>query len=259
MLINLFMAMFYNTVISWAVYYLLLSFKSVLPWKGCDNEWNTACCYPINDNNKISRVDNFTHDEINYQKISNNGLIFRRQKTLGNNRLAIFDTHYTKDYKKNISQIFDGVSSYFSSMNISFPSLNRLDKNLSDLGADMSHFKITKMINSYFVLFNSELIPLELPKHFISHDNLNTYIHDPEALSSDIERFISNAYKNKSIEIVLNCAELMNNPTQEFYTRYLTEMHLSTGIDNLGSIKWELVGCLILVFISVYFALWKGI
>ena len=33
MIINLFMAMFYNTVISWAVYYLLLSLSSEVPWK----------------------------------------------------------------------------------------------------------------------------------------------------------------------------------------------------------------------------------
>ena len=39
--------MFYNTVISWAVYYLVKSFVGVtgeLPWKGCLNNWNTNCC-----------------------------------------------------------------------------------------------------------------------------------------------------------------------------------------------------------------------
>ncbi len=46
-LINFMMAMFYNTIISWAVYYLVMSFGSIfseLPWKGCGNHWNTNCC-----------------------------------------------------------------------------------------------------------------------------------------------------------------------------------------------------------------------
>lgn len=36
-------------------------------------------------------------------------------------------------------------------------------------------------------------------------------------------------------------------------------MHESTGIDDIGSVKWELVFCLFIVFVTVYFALWKGI
>jgi Sodium:neurotransmitter symporter family len=46
-LINFMMAMFYNTIISWAVYYLIMSFngfRTELPWKGCHHAWNTPCC-----------------------------------------------------------------------------------------------------------------------------------------------------------------------------------------------------------------------
>jgi len=46
-LINFMMAMFYNTIISWAVYYLVMSFnglRSELPWKRCNHPWNTPCC-----------------------------------------------------------------------------------------------------------------------------------------------------------------------------------------------------------------------
>jgi len=48
-LINFMMAMFYNTIISWAVYYLFMSFSSLhteLPWKSCNHTWNTKCCVP---------------------------------------------------------------------------------------------------------------------------------------------------------------------------------------------------------------------
>ncbi|KAI8436469.1 hypothetical protein MSG28_010039 [Choristoneura fumiferana] len=44
------MGMYYNTIIGWAVYYLvasLASINSVLPWTSCDNEWNTPLCSPV--------------------------------------------------------------------------------------------------------------------------------------------------------------------------------------------------------------------
>ncbi len=39
--------MFYNTIISWAVYYFVMSFNGItseLPWKNCNHKWNTECC-----------------------------------------------------------------------------------------------------------------------------------------------------------------------------------------------------------------------
>ncbi|XP_066997796.2 sodium-dependent serotonin transporter [Anabrus simplex] len=43
-LIDLYMGMYYNTIIGWAVYYLIQSFRSQLPWSTCDNTWNTKAC-----------------------------------------------------------------------------------------------------------------------------------------------------------------------------------------------------------------------
>ncbi|CAF1068995.1 unnamed protein product [Rotaria sordida] len=46
-LINFMTAMFYNTIISWAVYYLVASFNGLrteLPWRSCNHTWNTRCC-----------------------------------------------------------------------------------------------------------------------------------------------------------------------------------------------------------------------
>ena len=85
------------------------------------------------------------------------------------------------------------------------------------------------------------------------------YVHDSKLLDELIEHRISEQFKNKSYEVIINCAQTMSNPTQEFYNRYLTGIHRSTGIEDLGGINWNLVGCLFLVFVSVYFALWKGI
>lgn len=258
MLINLFMAMFYNTVISWAVYYLLLSFSSEVPWKGCQNEWNTMCCFPINDLSKVSTVTNFTYNEDIYQRRSADGLIFHNQKGMGNlKRLLMFDTKYAKASKShNSSQVISAISDYFGvRMNSSFIPVD--NKNLTMFPQSSHEFKISRLVSSYYVLLNNEIHPAPMPS--ISKEDMAVYVHDSVRLSDLIEKGIRELYRNRSYELVIDCIETMNNPTQEFYSRHLTELHKSTGIENLGGIKWELVGCLFLVFVSVYFALWKGI
>ena len=37
-------SMYYNVILSWALFYLLNSFRSELPWATCDNDWNTEQC-----------------------------------------------------------------------------------------------------------------------------------------------------------------------------------------------------------------------
>uniref|UniRef100_A0A4W3IWV0 Transporter n=1 Tax=Callorhinchus milii TaxID=7868 RepID=A0A4W3IWV0_CALMI len=43
-IISLFVAFYYNTIMSWAVYYLYFSFTTELPWARCNNGWNTLNC-----------------------------------------------------------------------------------------------------------------------------------------------------------------------------------------------------------------------
>ncbi|XP_077290278.1 serotonin transporter [Arctopsyche grandis] len=46
-LIDVYMGMYYNTIIGWAVYYLFASLQEELPWTSCGNEWNTPDCAPV--------------------------------------------------------------------------------------------------------------------------------------------------------------------------------------------------------------------
>uniref|UniRef100_T1GHD0 Transporter n=1 Tax=Megaselia scalaris TaxID=36166 RepID=T1GHD0_MEGSC len=42
-------------------------------------------------------------------------------------------------------------------------------------------------------------------------------------------------------------------------SRYILQLHESEGIHDLGEIKWDLVACLLIVYLICYFSLWKGI
>lgn len=52
-IIALYIAFYYNTIMAWALYYLLSSFRPTLPWTTCTNSWNTANCnrYMSTDHN----------------------------------------------------------------------------------------------------------------------------------------------------------------------------------------------------------------
>ncbi|XP_070572803.1 sodium-dependent serotonin transporter-like [Ptychodera flava] len=50
--IDMYTSFFYNTIIAWAVYYLMSSFTSQLPWTTCDNHWNTPNCTEISRINR---------------------------------------------------------------------------------------------------------------------------------------------------------------------------------------------------------------
>ncbi|KAK7088491.1 hypothetical protein V1264_022404 [Littorina saxatilis] len=44
----------------------------------------------------------------------------------------------------------------------------------------------------------------------------------------------------------------------EFFNYHVLEVHKSQGIDDLGGVKWQLLLCLIVVFLVVFLCCWKG-
>jgi solute carrier family 6 (neurotransmitter transporter, serotonin) member 4 len=46
-IIDVYMGMYYNTIIGWAVYYFFASFNTELPWEKCGHAWNTAGCLSV--------------------------------------------------------------------------------------------------------------------------------------------------------------------------------------------------------------------
>lgn len=252
------MAMFYNTVIAWSVYYLFLSFRFELPWKNCNEYWNTHCCLPFNDSLKFQ---NFSPNVMDYQLNEGGSIVYKINNNLNfqaiKKRIVMFNIK-RKEYNNTA---YKAIQDFYRWNNVSL-SIPNLDSWHSDLKKCVNKTLATlecqfdDWVRSYFLILNGEI--LEAPKPPIFQADLPKYIHDPMLITEQIEKNIEDTYKNQSVELFLNC-EVLNNPTQEFYIRFLTEMHRSTGLDNLGGFKWQLIICLLLVFMTVYFAIWKGI
>ena len=235
LVVNILLAMFYNTVIAWAVYYLYLSFQTVVPWYNCDNPWNTACCFPLNLINEIREGKN------KFYSITQKGLIYRHEEDT--NKLVLFN-------HKNVSQ-FDQFKELFNSSHlIDNFSINAISNETTELNA-----QLMKWLNMYYINLNETI---NMAPNLLSNINLELDIQfDTNKAIDYIESAIKQMYTNYTI--VLNCSQDTISPTQEFYSRYLTEMHKSRGLENIGGIKIEMAFCLFLVFVTVYFALWKGI
>uniref|UniRef100_A0A8B9K0H7 Transporter n=1 Tax=Astyanax mexicanus TaxID=7994 RepID=A0A8B9K0H7_ASTMX len=54
-------------------------------------------------------------------------------------------------------------------------------------------------------------------------------------------------------------AKYNRTPAAEFYAREVLRFHESQGIHDLGEPRWQLVICLVVVVIILYFSLWKGV
>jgi solute carrier family 6 serotonin transporter-like protein 4 len=43
-IIATYVSWYYNTIISWALFYFFSSMRADVPWKTCNNTWNTNMC-----------------------------------------------------------------------------------------------------------------------------------------------------------------------------------------------------------------------
>lgn len=59
-LVSTLVGMYYNTIIAWGVFYMFASFRSEVPWAGCNNSWNTENCMSLSTNFNKSLITNFT-------------------------------------------------------------------------------------------------------------------------------------------------------------------------------------------------------
>ena len=101
--------------------------------------------------------------------------------------------------------------------------------------------KINEWVRSYFILFENNTLVDGPVLNLESRTNLAKYVYDANKITNLIESTIKEQYSSQNVSVLLNCAKNLNTPTQEFYTRYLTEMHKSSGIEDLGQFKTEII------------------
>ncbi|KAF6779313.1 hypothetical protein AHF37_01274 [Paragonimus kellicotti] len=66
-LVSWIFVIYYQIVVSHAMYFLIASFTSYLPWTDCTNEWNTANCYDgLNSTSNQSMLSNLTSPSEDY-------------------------------------------------------------------------------------------------------------------------------------------------------------------------------------------------
>ncbi|XP_064641024.1 sodium-dependent noradrenaline transporter-like [Lineus longissimus] len=63
------------------------------------------------------------------------------------------------------------------------------------------------------------------------------------------------------LEVATNVTNttLRISPAAEYFERHVLNLYKSTGIGDLGSLSGTITGCTLLVFVILYFSLWKGI
>nr|XP_027203129.1 sodium-dependent dopamine transporter-like [Dermatophagoides pteronyssinus] len=80
-------------------------------------------------------------------------------------------------------------------------------------------------------------------------------------INSTTAMIMNREQPEQEYDIEMICEKLSNrtSPTEEFFNRGLLQIDQSRGLESLGHIRMELVGCLLIVFIILYFSLFKGV
>lgn len=53
LVISFLVSVYYNTIIAWVLYYLFESFRSDVPWRNCNNPWNSRDCFESPPKDKV--------------------------------------------------------------------------------------------------------------------------------------------------------------------------------------------------------------
>lgn len=107
------------------------------------------------------------------------------------------------------------------------------------------------LVVCYITLYYATIIAYSVFYFFASFSTILPWAKCKNEWNSDhcIERITENNY---TIEKTVSAAE-------EYYKRHVLGIHKSSGIDDLGSIKFDLTLCLAVVFLLMYICICKGV
>ncbi|XP_045505160.1 sodium-dependent noradrenaline transporter-like [Colias croceus] len=66
-MVAFYVSFYYNVIIGWALYFLISSARSELPWLHCDNAWNTDQCWDAARHNATNSTNTINRTDVMYQ------------------------------------------------------------------------------------------------------------------------------------------------------------------------------------------------
>lgn len=83
----------------------------------------------------------------------------------------------------------------------------------------------------------------------------------PDCRTLDLSRWLArnNDSSGANISSYDSTADNYTSAASEYFTRGILELDKSSGLHDLGMIKWDMALCLFVVYVICYFSLWKGI
>ena len=79
--VSAWVAIYYNVIITYTIYYMFMSMTSSLPWIGCNHEWNTPFCSELVEDCRASNgimmnntcydsMQNMTADQLEFYNVT---------------------------------------------------------------------------------------------------------------------------------------------------------------------------------------------
>lgn len=104
--LNFFTGLYYNTIISWAVFFFVESFTNTLPWTSCNNSWNSNNCRTIGQRQTLKQLNSTAYLQITpqpYQTITNQTMSTtilnqQQQEIEQQHQQQVYFSSPTKDY-----------------------------------------------------------------------------------------------------------------------------------------------------------------
>lgn len=96
-------SIYYTVILSWALYYLYNSMFPVLPWRHCNNRWNTWQCYETIPNSNRSRFFSQFDNETQIENLTQ--LIDSNRSSLSRHTISASEEFW----KHHVLQVTDGI------------------------------------------------------------------------------------------------------------------------------------------------------
>lgn len=143
---------YYNTIVSWAVYFLFSSFTNSPPWLSCNNTWNTENCTTFKDR-ILQYSKECTSKYFPYNETMINSTALMNDTNAGITIHLVNSSTYSRSHCRLVKQEDDAAATYATAASTEFFERNVLELQHSDGLADVGGVKVTLALCLFGVFF----------------------------------------------------------------------------------------------------------